>query len=115
MHGAEEGRVSAVVARVTVTLPEDLLSRLDCIAKVESLTRSDVVREAAAAYVTKHEAGLVAREREAGVASGVAWLEGIAARPRDDARPSLEALHELRTDSLAAGELIEPGGERRRP
>lgn len=100
-----------MVARVTVTLPEGLLARLDAIADDEDVTRSDVVREAAARYVTGYDSGIVAREREAAVGSGVAWLEAIAVGTPESAPPSLEMLRELR------GETVEgaPIETRRRP
>jgi predicted transcriptional regulator len=104
-----------MVARVTVTLPDALLARLDAIAGDESVTRSDVVREAAAGYVTSYESGLVAREREASVASGLSWLEEIAHREPADPRPTLEILRELRAEPETMGRPIEPhlGGSNR--
>lgn len=96
-----------MVARVTVSLPEDLLSRVDDIADERGETRSDVVREAAATYVSRYEQGIADREREAAVAEGVEWLRGIAAQTPVDARPSLEILRELR-EGPAEGAPIEP-------
>lgn len=102
-----------MLVRVTVTIPEDVLARLDRIAEEKGVSRSDVVREAAAGYVTQLEAGRAAREREAAVEEGVGWLESLAARPPKDARPSIEILRELRGEDAALGGPIEPPDEER--
>ncbi len=97
-----------MVVRVTVTLPEDILGKLDAIARDESVTRSDVVREAAADYVVSHAESMVSKRREAAVLDGLAWLEGIALRTVSDTRPSLEILRELRGTRSLAGDPIRP-------
>jgi predicted transcriptional regulator len=98
-----------MTARVTISLPEELLGQLDAIADAESLTRSDVVREAAGAYVTAHASGLQAARRQRAVDDGIAWLREIAAKPALDPRPTLEILREVRGE--AGGEAAE--GEQR--
>lgn len=94
--------------RVTVTLPDDMLDRLDAVAGEEGLTRSDVVREAAAGYLTARVSGEEARTRRAAVDDGVAWLRRIAAEPPLDPRMSLEILREVRGESRDPGAPIEP-------
>jgi len=96
-----------MTARVTISLPDDLLARLDAIAENESLTRSHVVREAAGAYITAHADGLEATHRLRAVEDGVAWLREIAAQPSLDSRPSLEILREVRGEAGGG----ESGGE----
>ena len=88
-----------MTARVTISLPDDLLAQLDVIAASESLTRSDVVREAAGVYITAHADGLEAARRLRAVEDGITWLREIAAQPSLDPRPSLEILHEVRDDA----------------
>ena len=88
-----------MTARVTISLPNDLLARLDAIAESESLTRSDVVREAAGAYITAHASGQEAARRLCAVEDGIAWLKEIAAQPSLDPRPGLEILRELRGEA----------------
>jgi predicted transcriptional regulator len=88
-----------MTARVTISLPEDLLAQLDSIAASESLTRSDVVREAAGAYLTARASGSEATARRQAVEDGIAWLREVVARPADDTRPSLELLREVRGES----------------
>jgi predicted transcriptional regulator len=98
-----------MVARVTVTLPEDLLAKLDAIAAGDDVTRSDVVREAAAVYVAQCESGAVARARAAAVTDGVSWLETIAAEEPRDPRPGIEILREIRGEGAVEGAPIQPG------
>jgi predicted transcriptional regulator len=88
-----------MTARVTISLPDDLLAQLDQIASSESLTRSDVVREAAGHYLASRTSGAEDVRRQAAVEDGIEWLRQVAELPAVDARPSLEILRELRRDS----------------
>ncbi len=97
-----------MVVRVTVTLPEALLSELDEIASDEGVTRSDVVREAARGYVTSRSAASEARERGAAVREGLSWLEDVARRTDSDARDSLDVLREIRGTRDMTGAPIPP-------
>ena len=100
-----------MVARVTVTLPEDVLDRLDEAAEADGVTRSDVVREAAVGYLTGRAADERARARHDAVEDGLAWLAGVARRHEGDGASSLVTLRELRGASDAAP--IEPDADRR--
>lgn len=97
-----------MVVRVTVTLPEALLSELDEIASDEGVTRSDVVREAARGYVTSRSAASEARERQRAVREGLAWLEDVARRTDSDQRDTLEVLREIRGTKQMTGAPIRP-------
>ena len=99
-----------MTARVTISLPDDLLARLDAIAESESLTRSDVVREAAGAYVTAHAGGLEAARRLRAVEDGIEWLREVAAQPSLDPRPSLEILREVRGEAGEVDSGADTGG-----
>jgi predicted transcriptional regulator len=77
-----------VVARVTVTLPDDVLERLDAVAADEDTSRSEVVREAAVSAET--------RARAAAVTDGLAWLEDVARKPSADPRSTVDILRETR-------------------
>jgi len=105
-----------MTARVTISLPDDLLARLDGIAASESLTRSDVVREAAGQYLASRSSGTEARRRLEAVEDGIAWLKQVAGGPSADSRPSLDILRELRRDAGngASDEVgrVEDGGEK---
>ena len=97
-----------MAARVTVTLPEDVLDRLDTIAHEEGVTRSDVVREAAAHYLTERTDRAEATARKHAVDDGVAWLEAIAAAPQgESSQDSLAVLRELRGAEVT-GRPLEP-------
>ncbi len=101
-----------MAARVTITLPEDVLDRLDTIAHEEGVTRSDVVREAAAHYLTERTDRHEATARKHAVEDGIAWLESIAAAAQEESQDSLTVLRELR-DAEPTGSPLEP--ERRPP
>jgi predicted transcriptional regulator len=94
-----------MVTRVTVTLPDAVLERLDAVASEEDMSRSEVVREAAVGYLTARESGAESRARASAVADGLAWLEGVVLRPSADPRPSLEILREARDQG---GGRVEP-------
>jgi len=96
-----------MAARVTITLPEDVLDRLDAIAREEGVTRSDVVREAAAHYLTERTDRQEAIARKHAVEDGIAWLESIAATPQQESQDSLTVLRELR-GAEPAGSPLEP-------
>lgn len=87
-----------MVVRVTVTLPDDVLAALDGIASDEGVTRSDVVRDAAATYLEGRKLSTEAEARRRAVEEGLAWLEELDHEPRLDDRPSLEILREIRGD-----------------
>lgn len=98
-----------MAARVTITLPEDVLGRLDTIAREEGLTRSEVLREAAADYLTGRSVLAEATTRNRAVDDGISWLKEIAAaRPEKTDDDTLAILHELRGASEAAGNPLEP-------
>ena len=88
-----------MTARVTISLPDDLLAQLDAIARDESLTRSDVVREAAGTYLASRASGSEAAQRLQAVEEGVTWLKQIAAQSADDSKPSLDVLREVRGEA----------------
>jgi metal-responsive CopG/Arc/MetJ family transcriptional regulator len=96
-----------MVARVTIALPEDLLEAIDGVAQAEGLARSEVFREAAAAYLAQRSDERARATRQQAADESVAWLEGVAARSRRDDPSSLELLHELR-DSSSAGRTLAP-------
>lgn len=103
-----------MTARVTISLPDELLAQLDSIAANESLTRSDVVREAAGQYLASRSSDTEAARRLHAVEDGIAWLSQIAEKPAADPRPSLEILREVRRDASdgpVASERVGSGAE----
>lgn len=100
-----------MVTRVTVTLPDDVLLELDGVADEEGVTRSEVVREAAATYLAGRGASRAARLRQEAVTDGIAWLEQLSLKHAADGESSLEVLREIRSASLGieSGERREVG------
>ena len=90
-------------ARVTITLPEPMLERLDSIAEAEGLTRSDVVREAASSYLAGRDLEGARAARSAAVAEGVAWLEQTASLIPAEIPSSLDLLREVRAEAGGVG------------
>ncbi len=83
-------------ARITITLPEELVVALDAAAEAGEASRSAIVREATAAYLSERERAEAAEQRRAGVDElARALAEVRATRPLDD-RPVLRILRELR-------------------
>ena len=97
-----------MAARVTVTLPEPMLDRLDSIAAAEGLTRSDVVREAASSYLSQRDRQSALSMRGAAVEEGIAWLEQAARQVSASTPDSLDLLHEIREAAGGAGETLDP-------
>lgn len=89
-----------MTARVTISLPDDLLAELDSAAEAQSLTRSDIVREAAGHYLASRASGAAASRRLQAVEDGIAWLTEVAMHPSADTRPSLDILREIRGDEV---------------
>lgn len=93
-------------SRVTITLPEPMLHRLDSIASAEGLTRSDVVREAASSYLSQRDRESALSSRGAAVGESLAWLERVAQRVPCTSPSSLELLHEVRGEGGGEGEPL---------
>lgn len=89
-----------MVVRVTVTLLEETLAQLDTIARAENVTRSDIVREATASYVTQHTAAAQSTARIQAVEDGICWLEDVAAQSTGEhGLSTLDVLRDLRGES----------------
>jgi predicted transcriptional regulator len=91
--------------RVTITLPADLIAQIDVIAESRGASRSSVVREASAQYVSGAREETHARQRAAATADLLGFLGELQNAPALDDRPVLEILRELRggqLDPLAA-------------
>lgn len=92
-----------MTARVTISLPDDLLERLDHEADAAGVPRSELVQESIAAYLGKsaeERADEARRRRMLDAIEGMRTFE-IGRHVVDD-RPSLEILREVReTDDSA--------------
>jgi predicted DNA-binding protein len=82
--------------RITITLPEGLVSELDALAEEAGLSRSGIIREASARYVAEARDTAGAKERRAAVDDTLALLERLRNLPVLDDRPTLEILREMR-------------------
>lgn len=86
-----------MVARVTISLPDELLARLDAQAQEAGVPRSELVQESLASYL-----GKTAQERasEAKRARMLTAIDGMrtfhVGRDVRDDRPTLEILREIR-------------------
>ncbi len=86
-----------MVAKVTVSLPEDLLARLDAEAESLGISRSLIVQEATASYLGKNSDERAAEVRKARAMRAIERMKEMAATdPRLDGRPSIEILGEIR-------------------
>lgn len=56
----------AQVKRIMISLPEYLLSEIDCIASAENLNRSEFVREAMKLYITERKRRLLREQMKKG-------------------------------------------------
>lgn len=103
-----------MTARVTISLPDDLLDRVDAEAREAGVARSELVQESLASYLGK---SAEQRANEARRTRMLEALEGMRTfgegRDIRDDRPTLEVLREIRaTDDSAP--LRDVRQERRR-
>jgi hypothetical protein len=99
-------------ARVTISIPEDLLAEIDADASAAGASRSAVMQEAAARYVVEKRSVDAAEKHRRSVERAIEGFRGIAAHPSLDPRPSLELLREIRDqDDFAYPQPRQPGGE----
>lgn len=83
-------------ARVTISIPEALLAEIDAEAEGAGLSRSAVVQEASAQYVTRRHESAAAEERRRSVELAVEGFRRARQHPLVDPRPTIELLRELR-------------------
>lgn len=85
-----------MVKKVTVSLPDDLLDQLDAEAEALGLSRSGIVQEASAHYLTHTSEERDVERRRARAARVMGGFAAIQAMPLIDERPSLDILREMR-------------------
>jgi predicted transcriptional regulator len=93
------------VSKITISLPEGLVADIDRLASERGETRSAIVKEAAAGYVSNAHAADVARRRADGVQSALDAFEAMRSAPARTSQTTLELLRELRAGG-AGGETI---------
>jgi Arc/MetJ-type ribon-helix-helix transcriptional regulator len=82
--------------RITITLPDGLVEDLDSLAKGAGLSRSGIIREASARYVTEARGAEATARRSSATDDLLTLLDDLRARSVLDDRPALEILRELR-------------------
>jgi predicted transcriptional regulator len=93
---------SKMVKKVTVSLPDELLDQLDAEAEALGLSRSGIVQEASAHYLTHTSEERDVEQRRARAARVTAGFAAVQAMPLIDGRPGLDILREMRdTDDSA--------------
>ncbi|MHB1017420.1 MAG: CopG family ribbon-helix-helix protein [Coriobacteriia bacterium] len=84
------------VDKITVSLPASLVREIDLLSQAEGVSRSQVVREAAALYVSDRAAAREAAHKRAAADRTLAILDELRGRVASDDRPVLEILREAR-------------------
>lgn len=97
------------VEKLSISLPRGLAEQLDELARADGSTRSSLIREATARYVTSRTADAESQRRRASVDAAVAGFDEVASLWGQDDRQGVEYLAELRDD---AGPPDSPEGAR---
>jgi predicted transcriptional regulator len=103
---------AVAVDKFSISLPADLLAEVDDIARDEGLSRSGVIREATASYVTARASAAYEAERTRRVGEALEGFDSVAAGWGADERSSLELLRELRGEEPAGTHVPGEGPER---
>ncbi|MDO8847579.1 MAG: ribbon-helix-helix protein, CopG family [Coriobacteriia bacterium] len=84
------------VEKITISLPASLVSEIDRLSAEEGVSRSHVVREAAALYVSDREAAREVVRKRSAAREVLAMLDELRGRVPADGRPVLDILREAR-------------------
>ena len=84
------------VHKITVSLPASLVREIDLLSQSEGVSRSQVVREAAALYVSDRASARENARKRAAADRTLAILDELRGRLSADDRPVLEILREAR-------------------
>ena len=85
-----------MTSKVTVSLPDGLLARIDAEAAARGESRSFIVQEASACYLAQSAEERAQQVHRARVAEAVRAMKSISATAVLDPRPSIEILREVR-------------------
>jgi predicted transcriptional regulator len=100
------------VDKFSISLPTDLLAQVDELARAEGVSRSGVIREATAAYVTARASAAYQAERARRIDEAVDAFDAIAEGWGADERSAIELLRELRGDNVMEPDAAARTGER---
>lgn len=84
------------VDKITISLPAALVQAIDELSVEQGVSRSAIVREASARYVTEQASAAGAARRREAADDAISALEEIRRLTPVDDRPTLEILRELR-------------------
>lgn len=103
------------VAKITISIPKELLVEVDEEAEAMGESRSFVMREATATYLGRKRADEAAQAHYDSVQRAIEGMRRIRKLPSRDPRPTLEILRELRENDgfvtpLPNGSEYEAGG-----
>lgn len=84
------------VDKITVSLPASLVREIDLLSQSEGVSRSHVVREAAALYVSDRASAREAARKRAAAERTLTILDELRSRTAIDDRPVLDLLRESR-------------------
>ena len=100
------------VDKFSISLPTDLLAEVDAIAEADELSRSAVIREATATYVSARVSAAYEAERSRRVGEALEGFDAVAAKWGADERSSLDLLRELRGEDGADASARSKGSGR---
>lgn len=84
------------VEKITVSLPADLVNEIDRLSETDGVSRSSIVREAAALWVSRREEAAAAARRREAVRSLFELLDSLESVPPLDDTPPLDMLRKAR-------------------
>lgn len=84
------------VGKITISLPQELVQAIDELSAQQGVSRSAIVREASARYVTERASAAHAAKRRGAADDAISALEELRRLTPIDDRPTLEILRELR-------------------
>lgn len=85
-----------MVAKITISLPEELVSEIDSLAAERGASRSLIIREAASELVTAARREKRRQERQAGVDRALGALAALRSAPGRTGRSGTSILRDIR-------------------
>lgn len=86
------------VEKVSISLPRELAAQIDEVAQADGVTRSQLIAEAAASYITRRRRVAEEDARRESIDRALIGLDELASRWGDDELPGVVYLHEVRGD-----------------
>ena len=96
------------VEKFSISLPGDLVIEVDAIASAEGLSRSAVIRDATAAYVTRRQSAAGEMARRSQLDEALAGFDAVAQSWGPDSTDSLGYLRLVRGESGVPDSVMRP-------